>query len=81
MVPSPKAAFGDWALVAWVSLAVRTDARLWAQGGATVVGLEGVRPPQGPWVSPMSPGRAGPVQQRGLRGPGHVRALRPPPVH
>lgn len=47
VVPSPKAAFGDWALVAWVSLAVRTDARLWAQGGTTVVGLERVRPPLG----------------------------------
>lgn len=76
MVPSPKAALGDWVLVAWVSLAVRTVARLWAQGGATVV----ARPPLRPCVGPMSPGRAGPEQRRGLRGPGHVRAARPPPA-
>lgn len=81
MVPSPKAALGDWALVTWVFLAVRTDARLWALGGATVLGLERAKPPLGLCVGPMFPSRAGREQHRGLRGRGHVRALLPPLAH
>lgn len=48
-----------------MSLALRTDARLWAQGGATVSGLERARPPLGPRVGSMSPRQGGPGAAKG----------------
>lgn len=48
-----------------MSLAVRTDAGLWAQGGATVAGLERAKPPLGPCCWLDVPRQGGPGAAKG----------------